>query len=90
MTRTEALCRVLGWQGGTVHQVAAETGLTVEQILYSSATDTSLASKYTGGWFAARTCGLEHNRAKVFPQHKGDLDFWIGAADGMIQKANGV
>ncbi len=24
--------RILGWQGGTIHQVARETGLTIEQI----------------------------------------------------------
>ena len=25
--------RILGWQGGTIHQVARATGLTIEQIL---------------------------------------------------------
>lgn len=33
MTNTELLMKALGWQGGTVHQVARETGLTVMQIL---------------------------------------------------------
>ena len=33
LTNTEKACYLLGWQGGTVHQVAEETGLTVDQIL---------------------------------------------------------
>ncbi|ARB11598.1 hypothetical protein CB7_124 [Pectobacterium phage vB_PatM_CB7] len=32
-TNTELLMKALGWQGGTVHQVAHETGLTVSEIL---------------------------------------------------------
>lgn len=32
-TNTELLMKALGWQGGTVHQVARETGITVSQIL---------------------------------------------------------
>lgn len=33
MTNTELLMRALGWQGGTVHQVAHSTGLSVQQVL---------------------------------------------------------
>lgn len=33
MTNTEYLMKALGWQGGTVHQVASATGLSVMQIL---------------------------------------------------------
>lgn len=33
MTNTELLMKALGWQGGTVHQVAQATGLTVTEIL---------------------------------------------------------
>lgn len=32
-TNTELLMQALGWQGGTVHQVATATGLPVNQIL---------------------------------------------------------
>jgi hypothetical protein len=35
MTNTEVACLLLGWQGGTIHQVAKATGLTVNQILQS-------------------------------------------------------
>lgn len=33
MTNTEKACAMLGWQGGTIHQVAETTGLSVEQII---------------------------------------------------------
>lgn len=33
MKNTEIACLLLGWQGGTIHQVSEETGLSVEQIL---------------------------------------------------------
>lgn len=32
-TNTELLMQALGWQGGTVHQVAKDTRITVSQIL---------------------------------------------------------
>lgn len=89
MNRTEALCRVLGWQGGTIHQVATETGCRVEHLLYGSVSDQTLTSDYTKGWFSARTCSLEWNRKTNFPKHKGNLAFWIGAAEGMILKMEG-
>jgi len=34
-TNCEIACLLLGWQGGTVHQVAEETGFTTMQILAS-------------------------------------------------------
>lgn len=33
LTNTHALCFVLGWQGGTVHQVARELGVNTQDIL---------------------------------------------------------
>lgn len=84
MNRTQALCKALGWQGGTIHQVSQETGVSVEELLYGEVEDKSLASEYTGGWFAGRTCSLEHNRKVNFPQNKGNRDFWIGVAEGLM------
>ena len=85
MTRTLALCIVLGWQGGTAHQVAFATGLTVADILDTDTTDMAqmgLASDYSMGWFAARTNDVKFNREKLFPKYKGNLAFWMGAAAG--------
>lgn len=33
LTNTHILCFVLGWQGGTVHQVAQELGVTTSDII---------------------------------------------------------
>lgn len=82
-TNTELLCNVLGWQGGTVHQVARETGLTVEEIIYTDRTLDTINGKSTSpGWFANRTCSLDHQRAVCFPARQRDLAFWMGAARG--------
>lgn len=44
MTNLEIACHLLGWQGGTIHQVSEITGLTVEQILESKDIETLLRS----------------------------------------------
>lgn len=84
MTRLEALCKALGWQGGTIHQVATETGCTVQDLIHSRPSTTHLGSDHCSGWFAARTCSLEHNRRVNFPAAKGNLDFWLGVAEGIL------
>lgn len=84
MTRLEALCKALGWQGGTIHQVAAETGCSVQDLIYGQPSATHITSDHAGGWFSARTCSLEHNRRVNFPANKGNLDFWLGVADGIL------
>jgi len=89
MNRTEALCQVLGWQGGTIHQVALETGCPVDAILWGSPASTELSSDYTGGWFASRTCSTEHLKSKLLPKYQGNVDFWLGAAEGKIMQLQG-
>jgi len=84
MRRTEALCKALGWQGGTVHQISVETGVPVNDLLYGEVSDKSLSSDYTSGWFAGRTCTVEFNQKVNFPKHKGNKDFWIGVAEGLM------
>jgi len=44
-TNLERACLLLGWQGGTVHQVAQETGLTVDEILNAENIDTLIKEK---------------------------------------------
>lgn len=67
-----------GWQGGTIHQLAKVTGLTTSQILEidkhipENKTDNSL------GWFAYRTCSLEHRVNVCFPERLGNIDYWHG------------
>lgn len=84
ITRTEALCKALGWQGGTIHQVSQEIGVDTQTILYGKPTlGEGLNTPYSHGWFAGRTCSVEHNKANIFPLRKGDADFWLGVADGL-------
>jgi hypothetical protein len=83
MTRTEALCIGLGWQGGTVHQVAEATGLTVEDIVYKAKPSEVANPEFAGGWFCFRTCGKDH-QAKVYAAKQGNFDFWCGVADAVM------
>lgn len=80
LTRTQALMLALGWQGGTVHQLASDLGLDAYEIIYADALEYS--QDHRNGWFAYRTNSLEFNqRLKV--SEKGNLQFWLGVAGGV-------
>jgi hypothetical protein len=81
--RLNAFCKLFGWQGGTIHQVAERTGCEASSVLDHQVVYQGLLSAYTRGWFAARTNSLAFNAANVFPKEQGNLDFWIGAAEGI-------
>ena len=87
MNRTQALCQAFGWQGGTIHQVAQETGCKVSDLLYAEYAETPA---YERGWFAGRTCSVEFNLRVNFPKEQGNLDFWLGVAEGLILKAKEI
>lgn len=86
MNRTLAIMKSLGWQGGTVHQLVPETGLTVDQILYGTPADKSFASPYNIGWMIAKEGTVPLSQG-VKDRHRGNLDFWLGIADGMPLRA---
>ena len=91
VTRTAALIQAFGWQGGTIHQLAEETGVGVQELLYGAFTDHNyLTSDYSNGWFAGRTCTVEHNIANVFPKYRGNVSFWHGVIRGLQLKAEGI
>jgi hypothetical protein len=81
--RLISLLHVFGWTGGTIHQVAQETGCSAHDLLHGSAT-------LCGGFSAVRTCTSEFNRRVNFPRAKGDPDWWISAAWGQWLHENGV
>ena len=81
MNRSLTLCNALGWQGGTIHQVAKETGVDVSTLLYGTPVSETLGTDYSHGWFAARTCTLAHNKTVVFPKYFGNVEFWLGVAE---------
>jgi hypothetical protein len=87
MTRLEALCKALGWQGGTIHQVAAETGCPADDLLSARPKNVNLGSDYSAGWFAGRTCSLQYNLTVNFPKRKGNLEYWLGVAMGLIMES---
>ena len=86
--RTQALCNALGWQGGTIHQVAEETGCSVADLLYAETISHSFS--HSQGWFAGRTCSTQFNKDVNFPNHKGDVQFWHGVADGLVVRMREV
>jgi hypothetical protein len=89
MTRLEALCKAFGWQGGTIHDLTRETGVSVDDLLHGVPSSTYLNSDYCHGWFAGRTCSVDFNKNTNFPRFYGNKDFWIGVAQGIIKAALG-
>lgn len=74
--RARALYYYFGWQGGTVHQLAAATGLTTAQILYDALTPGD------HGFSAIRTCGKDWRVNKLAPTHQGNVRYWHDAIVG--------
>ena len=81
--RTKALYYFFGWQGGTVHQLAKETGLSVDQILHGDkpAVTVGLNSPYAYGFTCVRTCDFDHRRLNA-KKYIGDIDYWSGVIYG--------
>ena len=90
LTRTEGLCQALGWQGGTIHQVAAETGVDGHELIYGEASTTAIGSDYCFGWCAARTNEPAFGRASVYAQFHGNRDFWLGVGEAMRTKGESL
>jgi len=84
MNRTQALCKAFGWQGGTIWQISEETGCEVAELLYNKPEATHLGSDYSLGCCAGTTCSVQFNLETNFPKRKGNLDFWLGVAEGII------
>lgn len=81
-TRARNLFRYFGWQGGTIHQISAETGVSVTDLLYGEPDAVKRVEPgYSHGYLASDTCGLAMRldlaKRKVV---KGNADYWIGVA----------
>lgn len=84
-TNTELLMNVLGWQGGTVHQVAKATGLAVLTILdldKRKAEDVYQLEMLNKGYSWVLSGSKENNIPRGY---KGYPLFWLGAM--MAQKS---
>lgn len=73
-TNTELLCNALGWQGGTVHQVAQETGLSVHDIIYTK--NVSDEKEFDAGWSALAQGRIQEMKS----EKQGNLAWWLGVA----------
>lgn len=76
--RVTALLYFFGWQGGTIHQLAQETGISSSDLLYKTEKPSNRHDESLG-WFAIRTCDLAHRRNVLAPSRKGNWDYWAGA-----------
>lgn len=80
---TAFLMFAYGWQGGTIHQLAKETGCTANELLQDCAQHIvrNDSNKHPAldlyGFSAARTCSMVWCREKLFPKHEADLHFWM-------------
>lgn len=79
--RAEALLCAFGRQGGTVRQLAQDTGCDAHDLLYAKTEERNI--EHQKGWFAYMTCSLTHNQANITPKKKGNLQFWLGVASGV-------
>lgn len=82
MNRLEAYCIALGLQGGTIHQIAEYTGVSVDVLLNKPTNPSN--SDHSHGYFSFTTSLLSHNKDVVFPENKGNADFWLGVLDGVL------
>ena len=82
ITRTEALMRAFGWQGGTIHQLAQVTGCDAHDLIYAEAIECN--GNYCMGWCTYRTNTLRYNiYQKLMKSYHGNLQFWLGVAGGV-------
>lgn len=88
INNTLHLMHSLRWRGGTVHQVASATGLTVGDILDLHKAPVSNVIAYDHGVKAARrdlvtVCGYAYVSCKYYPER---LAFWRGVLDTYKEK----
>lgn len=82
-TRTQIVMNAIGWQGGTVHDLCKELGLTVNEFLYATPEGTHcMGSDFTLGWFAGRT-SPDYTKTKAKIDYYGNLNFWLGVHHGI-------
>lgn len=75
--RVTALLHYFGWQGGTIHQLASETGVDAQTLLHGKAARPNL-----DGFSAIRTCDKAWRVERLAPKHKGDWPYWEGVIRG--------
>lgn len=82
INRTTAVMSLVGWQGGTVHQLCEYLGIDVNKFLWNEK-DLSKDSNYTIGLYCS-TNSKDYINSYIVPKYKGDVQYWIGAAVGSL------
>lgn len=75
--RVKALLYYFGWQGGTIHQLAKETGVDSSTILHGE-----ISSPCNDGFSTIRTCEKDWRVNTLAPKHQGDWSYWAQAIVG--------
>lgn len=80
MNYTQAIFNLLGWQGGTIHQLADVTGVDANSLLYGDPGEMKICSDsdWMKGQYAFSTCSTEFVRNNLLSQYKCCKDFWLG------------
>jgi hypothetical protein len=74
--RTANLLKFFGYTGGTIHQIAAETGVDAQTLLYG---DSPYNDRYAQGRLAIE-CASREMCLGLVKYVKGDRSFWLGVA----------
>lgn len=83
ITRLEAYNKALGWVNRPIEDIAAYTGCEAVELLDSYPADDSQSGPYGLGWHS-KNKSLEVRMADIFPCNRGNLDFWLGVAHGIM------
>lgn len=81
--RMANLLAYFGWQGGTIHQLEAATGVDASILLHALNLCQHIADDYSKGASALETCSLAWRRDRLAPMHKGNGPYWIGVAHAL-------
>lgn len=79
MNSTQKLLKILGYSGGTIHDLSKEIGLTVTQILdieNMRYTDGVFDSQAKSVGLITNTCGPVWIKENLIPVYYGSLNFW--------------
>lgn len=84
--RVYAALKALGWQGGTIYQIANEFGISADSILYGRVSHPIQGAL---GYLAAEKIKLDSYSvvsSEVIQENKGKISFWVGFLDTLSGK----
>lgn len=82
MDRLKYYCKALKIQDGTIQQISAITGCSVNDLLHASPANTHTGSNFNLGLYWD-TNGEEHKEKVLLPSMRGNIDYWLGVIHGI-------